>query len=162
MTITRRAACRGLALTMVLGVAACGGGPKQTPIDVKLNADLGINPNSSGEASPVVVRVYELKSLKAFKNADYFDFVDDDTKTLGADLISSREFEVQPGKSQDYDSKISGEAAYIGVVAGFRAIQSSQWRDSIELRKGKKNKLVISLTSLSVSIDKRRRSFFGT
>lgn len=161
MMITRRAVFRGLALSGASLAVACARGPKQTPIDVMLNADPGINPNDSGNPSPIVVRVYELKGLQAFNNASYFDFVDSDTKTLGADLISTREYELAPGKTQKYDAKISSEAAYIGVVAGFRDIQSAHWRDSIELKKGKKNKFSISLTSLSVKIQAQSGNRFG-
>lgn len=161
MMRTRRTLCTGLLLVAVAAaLPACGGGPKKTPLKMTLNADEGINPSAGGEPSPVVVTVYQLKSLRAFDNADFFDFADD-TKLLGSDLISSREFELTPGSTEEYDNKISADAAYIGVVAAFREIQSAQWRDSVELRKGKKNKFRITLTRLSVSIDKQKGRFMG-
>ncbi|MDL2408863.1 type VI secretion system lipoprotein TssJ [Rhizobium calliandrae] len=152
----------GIALFGLVGVlSACGGIPKPTPVAVTINADAAINPSETGVASPVVVRVYELKSLKAFNNATYFDF-DEEAKLLGADLISSREFEMLPGTERKYDREISSEAAYIGVVASFRDLLSAQWRDSIELKKETQNRLIIYVTSLAVKIQKYSRFSFGS
>lgn len=149
-----------LMLAMAAFLTACGGLPKPTPVTVTLNADVGVNPGDTGQPSPIVVRIYELKGIKAFNNASFFDF-DDETKLLGADLISSREYELTPGTEKKYDAKISSEAAYIGVVASFRDIQSAQWRDSIELRKSKNNRFMVYVTSLSVRIQKYSRFSFG-
>lgn len=159
--LSRRAVV-GLSLSMLAGggLVACSSTPKPTPIAVQIDADSGVNPGETGEPSPVVVRIYELRGIKAFSNANYFDF-DDDTKLLGADLIASREYEMTPGSQQVYDSSISPEAAYVGVIAGFRDIQSAQWRDSIELKKSSKNKFVIYITGLSVRIQTMKTGWFG-
>ncbi|MBB3457477.1 type VI secretion system protein VasD [Rhizobium sp. BK313] len=153
MTVTRRAVFEGLGASALLALAGCGHTPDPTPTSIVLNADPGINPGETGAASPVVVRIYELKGIKAFNNANFFDF-DKDTQLLGADLIASREYEMTPGSQQKYQKEISSEAAYIGVVASFRNIQSATWRDSIELHKGSKNRLVVYLTSAAVRIQK--------
>ncbi|WP_105403552.1 type VI secretion system lipoprotein TssJ [Neorhizobium sp. T7_12] len=151
----------GIALLVLAGVlSACGGVPEPTPAAFTINADAAVNPGETKLASPVVIRIYELKSLKAFNNATYFEF-DDEAKLLGADLISSREFEMLPGTEKKYDREISSEAAYIGVVASFRDMQSAQWRDSIELEKGSQNRFTIYVTSLAVRIQKYSRFSFG-
>lgn len=161
MMLTRRALFQGVAFTAAALVTACASAPKPTPIAITLNADAGINPNERGQPSPVVVRVYELKGLKAFNNATYFDLADNDAKVLGGDMISSTEYELIPGKVQKYDREISSEATNVGVVAAFRTIQSAQWHDSIELDKGKKNEFVIYLTSQAVRIQKLHRWRWG-
>lgn len=158
MMITRRAACLGTGSLIVVGLTGCGGAPKPTPTKIAINADAAVNPGEDGQASPVVVRVYELKSIKAFNNASYFDF-DKEAETLGADLIKSSEYELVPGSSKEYKSDISSEATYVGVVASFRNIQSAQWRDSIELKKSKKNKFIIYVTGLAVRIEKVKGIF---
>ncbi|MBS8262600.1 type VI secretion system lipoprotein TssJ [Roseibium polysiphoniae] len=161
MFLTRRELFQGLSVSTFAAVLGCSRLPDPTPIAVELNADANVNPNEDGEPSPIVVRIYELKGTKAFNNADFFDFVDDDNKLLGADLIGSAEYELTPGKSQKYDRDISSEATHLGVIAGFRDIQSAQWRDSIELQKEKKNEFVIYLTSLAVRIQKLRKRRLG-
>lgn len=146
-------------LALVGVLSACGGVPKPTPVDITISADAAVNPGETKLASPVVIRIYELKSIKAFNNATYFDF-DDEAKLLGADLISSREFEMLPGTEKQYDREISSEAAYIGIVASFRDLQSAQWRDSVELKKESQNRFMIYVTSLAVRIQKYSRFTF--
>lgn len=109
----------------------------------------------------MVVRVYQLKEVTAFQNAEFFDLADNDKKVLGGDLIGVQEYEMTPGKSQDYNRDVSSEATHIGVIASFRDIESAQWRDTIELQKEKKNEFVIYLTSLAVRIQKLRNRRLG-
>lgn len=161
MTLTRRSALQGFALIAATAFAGCARGPDPTPIDVAINADSGINPNDEGKPSPIVVRVYELKGLKAFNNAEYFALMDDETKTLGAELVASHEYELTPGQEQKFDREISSEATHLGVVAGFRNIQSARWRDSIELKQEKKNAFAILVTSQAVRIQKLRGRVLG-
>jgi type VI secretion system protein VasD len=160
MNLTRRDFCAKSLIATPLLLAGCSSLPDPTPIDVIINADANINPGETGQPSPVVVRIYELKGIKAFNNASFFDF-DDDTKLLGADLISSREYELLPGTERKYDSEISSEAAHIGIVVSFRDIQAAKWRDSIELEKGSKNRFIIYVTSLAVRIQKYSRFSLG-
>lgn len=160
MTLTRRDFCAKTLITAPILLAGCSSLPDPTPIDVIIRADANINPGDTGQPSPVVVRVYELKGIKAFNNASFFDF-DDDTKLLGADLISSREYELLPGTERKYDSEISSEAAHIGIIVSFRDIQSAKWRDSIELEKGSTNRFIIYVTSLAVRIQKYSRFRLG-
>ncbi|MCY1669054.1 type VI secretion system lipoprotein TssJ [Rhizobium sp. SL86] len=160
MNLTRRDFCAKSLIATPFLLAGCSSLPDPTPIDVIINADANINPGETGQPSPVVVRIYELKGIKAFNNASFFDF-DDDTKLLGADLISSREYELLPGTERKYDSEISSEAAHIGIVVSFRDIQAAKWRDSIELEKGSKNRFIIYVTSLAVRIQKYSRFSLG-
>lgn len=142
-------------------LTACAGAPRKTPVFVALDADEGLNPNAAGDPSPIVVIVYELRGLRAFSNAGYFDLVDDPTRTLGADLVSSRELEIVPGQKHTYDHEVSSEATHVGVVAGFRDIGGAKWRDSVELDREKKNELIIHLTGLAVTLQKMKRRQFG-
>jgi len=161
MTISRRHFLEVSGLGLIASLTACSRTPPPTPIKVQLQADEYTNPNENGDPSPVVVRVYQLKEVTAFQNAEYFDLADNDTKVLGGDLIGVQEYEMTPGKSQDYNRDVSSEATHIGVVASFRDIENAQWRDTIELKKEKKNEFVIYLTTLAVRIQKLRSRRLG-
>ena len=161
MTLTRRAVCGGLVGVSFAGFTGCSSVPDPTPVEVMLNADAGINLNENDEPSPIVVRVYELKGVKAFNNASYFDFIDDDAKTLGADFVASQEYELTPGQQKEYTREISSEATHLGVVAGFRNILSAKWRDSVQLEQGETNKFVVYVTGLQVRIQKVRSRTLG-
>jgi len=161
MTLSRRVFLSFSGLTVLSSLVGCSRTPPPTPIKVELQADEFINPNENGDPAPVVVRVYQLKEITAFENAEYFDLADDDKKVLGGDLIGVQEYELTPGDSKDYNRDISSEATHIGVIASFRDIESAQWRDSIELQQEKKNEFVIYLTSLAVRIQKLRKRRLG-
>jgi type VI secretion system protein VasD len=161
MTFSRRTFLGVSSLSLIAALAACSRVPPPTPIKVELQADEFTNPNENGEPSPVVVRVYQLKEVTAFQNADFFDLADNDRKVLGGDLIGVQEYEMTPGKSQNYNRDVSSEATHIGVIASFRDIESAQWRDTIKLEQEKKNEFIIYLTSLAVRIQKLRSRRLG-
>lgn len=162
MSLTRRSLCSGVLTAPVLFAAGCaGGGAKPTPTRIELQADANVNPNDAGDPAPIVVRIYELTELTAFRNGTFFEFADDAGALLGGSLIGSAEYEITPGESLEYSRDVSSEARYVGVVAAFRDIQSAQWRDSIELEQEKSNQFIIYLTTLAVRIQELRRRRFG-
>ncbi len=112
--------------------------PAPTPIaaaaDAKLNAPKPIsatedaNPDSNGRPSPVVVRVYQLKTDAAFTAAEFFPLFDDEQKVLGAELISRDEYVLAPAERRTIDVALSGETRYVGAIAAFRDIRNAEWR----------------------------------
>jgi type VI secretion system protein VasD len=105
-----------------------------------------VNPDGSGRPSPVVVRVYQLKTDGAFSAADFFPLFDDDQKALGPELVSRDEFILAPAEQKSVDLTLSGETRYVGAVAAFRDIRNAQWRGVVPApRKG-----------LAVSIERAR------
>ena len=59
-------------------------GPTRMEAQVEASEDL--NPDYDGQASPLVVRMYQLKSPVAFNNATFFALYDSDVAELGDDL----------------------------------------------------------------------------
>jgi type VI secretion system protein VasD len=102
-----------------------------------LAASSDTNPDATGRPSPVVVRVYQLKTDAAFNGADFFQLFDDEQKVLGAELISRDEFVLAPAERRMLDVTVSGETRYVGVIAAFRDIRNAQWRGLVSApRKG--------------------------
>ena len=93
-----------------------------------LAASEDANPDSSGRPSPIVVRVYQLKTDAAFNAAEFFPLFDDEQKVLGAELISRDEFVLAPAETRTIDVALSGDTRYVGAVAAFRDIRNAQWR----------------------------------
>ncbi len=87
-----------------------------------------INPDISGRASPLVVRVYELSSWYAFHNSDFFDLYDNAKSALVGELISVDEIVIRPGKDYEYPMSLDPNTRYVGIVAAFRDIQNARWR----------------------------------
>jgi type VI secretion system protein VasD len=100
----------------------------KTKASMTLAASADSNPDGTGRASPVVVRVYQLKTDAAFKGAEFFALFDDDQKVLGQELISRDEFVLAPSEKRTIDVAVSRDTRFVGAVAAFRDIRNAQWR----------------------------------
>jgi type VI secretion system protein VasD len=87
-----------------------------------------INPDANNRPSPIVVRIYQLKTDAAFTAADFFSLFDDDKKALGPELISRDEFVLGPAERRTIDVTVAAETRFVGAVAAFRDIRNAQWR----------------------------------
>ncbi|MGY3609362.1 MULTISPECIES: type VI secretion system lipoprotein TssJ [unclassified Bradyrhizobium] len=126
---------------------------KTTPIKFVIEADEFVNPNAHGKPSPVVVRIYELKSTTTFTQAQFFELFDDDTKRLGPDLVAKREVELTPGDKVAFERDTPIETRNVGVVAGFRTGNDAQWRSTAEIKPDRDNRILVKLTAGAVSIE---------
>lgn len=139
-------------LSAALAVATAACGSNSVALRATMDVQAAVNPDSRGRPSPVVVRVYALKSLAAFNSASFFSLYGKDKETLGAELIDSEELQLLPGEKRDFQREYSPESRYIGVFAAFRDVERAHWRDSIALDARKKIKLQIRLENTNVTI----------
>ena len=124
-------------------VAACGKAPPPAPPpsitiaappDARVKAAMSLaaatdaNPDANGRPSPVVVRVYQLRTDTAFAGADFLPLFDDDQKVLGPEMITRDEFVLAPAEKRTIDVTLSGETRFVGAIAAFRDIRNAQWR----------------------------------
>ena len=117
----------------------------RTKSAMTLLASADTNPDASGRPSPIVVRVYQLKTDAAFKGADFFALYDDDQKVLGAELISRDEYVLAPSERKTIDVSVSRDARFIGALAAFRD-RNAQSRTLVPAPRG----------SLNVTIERAR------
>ena len=96
-----------------------------------LAATAEINPDVNNRPSPVVIRVYQLKTDGAFRTADFFALFNEGAKTLGVTLITSDEFVLAPSEKKTLDVSLSPDTQFIGAVAAFRDIRNAQWRSML-------------------------------
>lgn len=148
----QRARCAAvLAAAVVLLLSACGGPPKPAQVSGTIEASTSVNPSISKRPSPVLVRVYELKTATAFNNADFVSLYQRDQAELGADMLGRDEFTLGPGESKPYAKTLSPETRFIGVFAAYRDLERSKWRTVLPVQPGKKQQIVIRAEELSVS-----------
>lgn len=128
----------------VLAAAACAKAPPPPPAPppltitapaearqkttMRITADTDVNPDAAGRASPVVVRVYQLRTDAAFSTTDFFSLFDDEQKALGQELISRDEFMLEPAEARTIDVTIADEARFVGAIAAYRDIRNAEWR----------------------------------
>jgi type VI secretion system protein VasD len=92
----------------------------RTKSAMTLVASADTNPDRNGRPSPIVVRVYQLKTDGSFKGSDFFALYDDDQKVLGVELISRDEYVLNPSDRKTIDVVVSRDTRFIGALAAFR------------------------------------------
>jgi type VI secretion system protein VasD len=112
-------------------------------IETTLVGGPNLNPNLEGRASPVVVRLFELKRTAAFEAASFSALFDRPKEALGDDLISQEEFVLRPGEIRHHDRSGAPSAAALGLAAAFRTLEGDSWRLSVPVAAGAHNLLLI-------------------
>lgn len=130
----------------------CASGPKPTPVDIQLTGAATVNPDSRNRPSPVMVRVYELKTPAAFESADFFSLFDKDRETLAADMNTRDEFVLQPGQTVSLKRDAKMDTRYIGVLVAYRDLERSRWRAVTALPSGKSQVVKITAGPRAVEI----------
>lgn len=126
-----------------------------TALSVDILATSNLNPDVNSRPSPVVVRLYQLKTPGKFEAADFNSLYNNDAATLGSDLIKREEYILRPGELQQYKNEPGDEARYLGVVAAFRNIDSAGWKSQVIIPQGQRSEIKVLLESLNVAIIKQ-------
>jgi type VI secretion system protein VasD len=126
--------------------------PPPTLINVEVIASAKVNPNRFGRASPIVVRLYELKGLTAFNSTDFNTLYTDDRSHLGDDLINREQFIVRPGGQKIYRREVSTESHYFAAIAAYRNIERALWHASAPVPANRTTNFTVLLNPLGLSI----------
>jgi len=148
-----------LAFVSLVGTLLAPAAMAQVKVKSELTAAADLNPDRNGRPSPVVLLMFQLKAIDAFKNADFFSLFDPAAPTIAADVIQRTEMTVQPGEVRPFEAEFDEEARYVGFVAAFYDIEKAEWRGFVELPdKGfvkkvfsREKPLLIQLQSLAVT-----------
>ena len=151
-----RSALRAFALSAACGLvlASCASKPaKPAPTRAQLVASANVNPDASGRASPIVVRLFQLRTDGEFAAADFFSLYSKEKETLAASLISREEYVLEPGETRTIEVSLDPQARAIGAIAAFRDIRSARWR---ALKQSPEKKLtdLLGKDSLTLVVDK--------
>lgn len=122
----------GALLLLAVLVSACSAGVRKelpVPYELTIMASERLNPAESGRPSPVVVKVFELADRGFFRSADIFTLLGDAGGTSHAEVIDVQGFSMMPGEIRVVRRMASLGARYVGVVAGYRDIEHSVWRE---------------------------------
>jgi len=117
-----------------------------------IKVDQGANPNPSGRASPIIVRVYELRSPAAFSGADFFSLFDNESQTLGGDLVGREEYGLSPAETQPYRRQLQPDTKFIGVVAAFQDLEHARWRQVVPVPDERKSPIAIDVEARAVTL----------
>jgi type VI secretion system protein VasD len=134
-------------------VAGCS---SVSSVKATLNADKSVNPDINGRPSPIVARIYELKSLSVFNNADFFNLFEQDVALLGDELLMRDELHFQPGETKPFERELQPDTRYLGVIGAYRDIENATWRRAIEIDVNDETAFVIEFGKSGINILKTK------
>ena len=124
--------------TIVLSLAASCQSDKSTiggvfglDTDLKMafQVEADTNPDENGIASPLFIRMYELKADKIYSKSDFIDVFERDKEILGADLVKSHQLKgFKPGESRDEIFVLDEKTKYVGLYAEFLKFKTSKFK----------------------------------
>jgi type VI secretion system protein VasD len=147
------------ALCIILLLSGCKGkalpipfASKPTRIAIEIKTAGDINPATDGRASPLVLRVYQLKSPAVFNKVDFFALYDADERTLGGDLVHKEDVIMKPNETQTLVFEPPAETQAIGMFAAFRDYERAQWRAVAAVQPNKANVIHIDVSGTSLTL----------
>jgi type VI secretion system protein VasD len=140
------------ALGVALLLTACAANPPPPPASVagSIQASAQINPSASKRPSPLLIRVYELKSVAAFNGADFMSLYQRDQAALGGDLLAKEEFVLEPGETKTFAKTLAPDTRFIGVVAAYRDLEHAKWRTVVSVQPNQPQKVTVRAGELAV------------
>jgi type VI secretion system protein VasD len=140
------------ALGVALLLSACAAKPPPPPASVAgtIQASAQVNPSVSKRPSPLLIRVYELKSVAGFNAADFMSLYQRDQAALAADLVAKEEFVMSPGETKTFAKTLAPDTRFIGVTAAYRDIEHAKWRSIVPVQPGQAQKVTVRAGALAV------------
>lgn len=135
-------------LSAALLLAGCSS--PLTRLDLFVTASNDLNPDLAGRPSPIVVRLVELRHPAAFENTDFFALYQNPRQSLAPDFVTQEEFELRPGNWHAVKAHVRPGSRYVGVLAAYRDLQETRWRQVIALSEGERHKVRLHLDEQGV------------
>lgn len=131
--------CVLLMLLVSFLLAACSSTRNPVGAALNLNTDLrvmitageDINPNHDARSSPLVIRLYELKSPGGFQDADFIDIYERDEELLANSLVARHLLKaVVPGEQRQERLVLRPDTTHVGLFAEFSEYRGSGYKVS--------------------------------
>lgn len=148
------AGCSALSLGTLFGAEkpAQAEKPGPTRLEAILVGSSDINPDLHGRPSPVLVRVFVLKNTALFDSAEMISLFEHEREALAADLVDKEDVAVKPDESRALERTLAPEATALGFAVAYRDVHRAAWRVTVPLRAGERNRLVVRLDGIRVSV----------
>lgn len=104
--------------------------------DLELNilARADINPDDREIASPLVIRLYELKDNNKFEKMSFYDIYQNDKELLGKNLVNKHVFDpLVPDSKLTKILVLDKKTKYIGIFAEFTQYKNSIYLSVVEI-----------------------------
>jgi len=125
---------------------------KPPKVVIRISSDNDINPDMNGRPSPIVLRIYALKSDDIFNNADFFAIYENDASILGDTMTAREEVELAPGDGVQMEKEFDMATTHVGVLAAYRDLDNAVWRGSILTPVNETTYVDVNLGRLTLSV----------
>ncbi|MCJ8295624.1 MAG: type VI secretion system lipoprotein TssJ [Colwellia sp.] len=147
-----------LLFLIAVALSACSSSSEEEdPIEVKLllKASDNINPSQVSKRNPVVVNLYQLKSVDAFKSSQVLDLYEKDISILADDLVNKQILgSVLPQEKRAITLAIAPGTKYIAVFVQFSNYSQAKAKAWLEVKEiDDIEQINISIDSLTVNIE---------
>lgn len=144
-------------MTVTLSACSVFSSEEEEPIEVKLvlKASDNINPSQMSKRNPVVVNLYQLKNVDAFKSSEILDLYEKDISILADDLVSKQVVgSVLPQEKREIAFAIAQGTKYLAVFVQFSNYSQAKAKAWLELKEiDDIEQINISIDSLTVNIE---------
>lgn len=126
-----------------------------TDLKIEFLVEADINPDESGIASPLFIRMYELKAEKIMEKADFIDIFERDKEVLGADLVDMHKLKhFKPGESRSELFVLNKNTKFVGLYAEFLDFKESRFKLVIPVVTNNvfKNSATVSVTGNELNL----------
>lgn len=127
--------------------------PPPTIVNLQIETSADLNADINGNGAPVMLRVYELREQSNFNSADFFALFNDEKASLAADLVRKQELLLQPGESKTLNLNPDDQVQGIGFFAGFRQLDTAQWRAGVAVKAHQTQTLQIKLKNNQLTVE---------
>ncbi|WP_035024462.1 type VI secretion system lipoprotein TssJ [Enterovibrio calviensis] len=151
---------RLIALLVLLQLAGCAGSdlPQDQPTTVTFSivATGNVNPNISGDATPVEVQVFELEDDSMFLSSGFEQLEEDAKAALKSNYVDHRDYSMVPGQFKFVDEfEIEDDTRYIATMVRYSDPDVSEWKKVVKILPiGRKYHLLFFIDTNEVKLDK--------
>ena len=124
-----------------------------TIVNLQINPAADLNADINGNGAPLMLRVYELREQSNFKSSDFFALFNDDKATLASDLARKQELLLQPGEAKKLSIQPDDDVRFLGLFAGFRQLDTAQWRAVAHFKVHETQTLVVTLKNNQMTLE---------
>lgn len=143
-----------LAAAVQLLAAGCAAKPpflSPTEVNGTLQASADLNPSVSRRPSPLLVRVYELKTAAAFENADFVSLYQRDQAELGAEMVGRDEYVLNPGDARAFSKVCGPDTRFLGVLGAYRELDRARWRSVVPIEANRTQRVLVQADALAIT-----------
>jgi len=124
---------------MALNITACTTVGEVLDLDtdlrLKFSVAANVNPDDNGNPSPVIVRMYELKSPDVFSSSNFIDMYEDDKTVLAQDMVTVQRLKyLKPSEQRVENFVLSKDTKYIGLFVEFLKYEDAKYKIVVPIR----------------------------